>query len=51
LKDCTLQSWQQIYDDLKDPKKKTKSELCKLKVEERIANGASPFSHQTGRRG
>jgi hypothetical protein len=50
-KGCTLQSWDQILKDLKDPKKKAKSELCKLKADERVATGASPFSHWTGRGG
>jgi hypothetical protein len=50
-KGCTMESWDQIFKDLKDPKKKEKSELCKLKAEERIANGGSPFTHRTGRGG
>jgi hypothetical protein len=50
-KGCTLQSWEQIWHDLKDPKKEAKSNLCKLKAEERVASGASPFSHRTGRGG
>jgi hypothetical protein len=50
-KGCTLESWEQILKDLKDPKKKAKSDLCKLKADERVASGASPFSHRTGRGG
>jgi hypothetical protein len=49
-KGCTLQSWEQIYHDLRDPKKKAKSDLCKMKAHERITTG-SPFSHRTGRGG
>jgi hypothetical protein len=49
-KGCTLQSWEQIYRDLRDPKKKKKSDLCKMRADERLATG-SPFSHRTGRGG
>jgi hypothetical protein len=50
-KGCTLQSWEQIYQDLRDPKKKEKSDLCKRKADERVAMGGSPFTHRTGRGG
>jgi hypothetical protein len=50
-KGCTLMSWEQIYHDLRDPKKKAKSDLCKLKAHERVANGATAFAHRTGRGG
>jgi hypothetical protein len=50
-KGCTLESWQQIYDDLKDSKKKAKLELCKFKAQERVASGGTPFTHRTGRGG
>jgi hypothetical protein len=48
---CSLQSWEEIYHGLRDAKKKAKSDLCKLKADERAATGGSPFSHRTGRRG
>jgi hypothetical protein len=48
---CTVESWEQIFRDLKDPKKKAKSYLCKAKAEERVASTASPFNHKCGRGG
>jgi hypothetical protein len=48
---CTVESWEQIFRDLQDPKKKTKSDLCKAKADERVASGVSPFSHKCGRGG
>jgi hypothetical protein len=47
-KGCMLEN---IYKDLRDPKKKPKSELCKLKIEERLATTESPFNHRTGMAG
>jgi hypothetical protein len=37
--------------DLKDLKKKAKSNMYKAKADERMASGASPFSHRCGRGG
>jgi hypothetical protein len=50
-KGCTLESWQEIYQALCDPKKKAKSDLCKAKAQERVARGSSAFTHRTGRAG
>jgi hypothetical protein len=46
-----VESWEEIYRDLKDPKKRAKSELCKRKADDRVASGATPFSHRTGHGG
>jgi hypothetical protein len=48
-KGCTLESWERIFQDLRDPKKKAKSNLCKMRADKRIAAGACPFSHRTRR--
>jgi hypothetical protein len=46
---CSVQSWEEILKTMRDPKKKAKSDLCKLKADQRLA--ANPFSHRTGRGG
>jgi hypothetical protein len=50
-KGCTLQSWQEIYRGLRDPIKRAKSDLCKLKAQERVAAGCTAITHRTGRGG
>lgn len=50
-KGCTLESWEQIYRDLRDPKKMAKASLCKVKADERVALAVYPFSHRCGRGG
>jgi hypothetical protein len=48
---CTVESWEQIHRDLKDPQKKAKSDLCKAKADEKVASAGSPFTHRCGRWG
>ncbi|KAG0574092.1 hypothetical protein KC19_VG233300 [Ceratodon purpureus] len=48
---CTFESWNKIWQDIEDPKKKEFAAVMSHKVRERLQSGQRRFSHRCGRKG